>query len=382
MAGITGARGTGNVLAANRKLDMASRVALLEPESNPLTLLLNRLSKAKTVNPEYKHLEDESEPRFDLVNNATGYAAGATSIVVDNGAYFAQHYIVQVTRTGENMRVTGVSGNTLTVVRGVGSTAAAINDNDELLIIAVAQPEGDTSRPARTSNPSAVTNYTQIFRQPVEATETLRHSDSNTQPNDWAYQSKKNAIEHAKDIEYALWFGRPSENTSGSQPLRTTGGVWHWLTQNLTDAGGAFTEAEFRAALRPIYRYSSQKRIGFASPLVVDIINGFANGKLQMNQSDNTYGLAIFNYVTPHGSLRLVSHPLFEGTKYGSAMAVLDMDKVRYRYLANENGSRDTKLLRDRQAPDADTKKDEWLSEVGLEMGSAKAHGAVTNATS
>jgi hypothetical protein len=70
--------------------------------------------------------------------------------------------------------------NTLTVVRGVGGGAAAINDNDELLLIGSAQPEGDTSKPARSGNPTKVTNYTQIHRTPYESTETLIHSDTFT----------------------------------------------------------------------------------------------------------------------------------------------------------------------------------------------------------
>jgi hypothetical protein len=81
-----------------------------------------------------------------------------------NGPYFQPQNIIYVPRTGESMRVTAVAVNTLTVVRGVGSTAQALNDQEEILIANTAQPEGDASKPARTRNPTTVTNYTQIFR--------------------------------------------------------------------------------------------------------------------------------------------------------------------------------------------------------------------------
>jgi hypothetical protein len=62
----------------------------LEPEAAPLTVFTKKLSKKRTVNPAFNWLEDELAPRFDQVNNGAGYASGATSIVVDNGAYFAE----------------------------------------------------------------------------------------------------------------------------------------------------------------------------------------------------------------------------------------------------------------------------------------------------
>lgn len=382
MAVISGARGTGNVNQSQRKIDMSEKVLLLEPMAAPLTVLTARLSKNATHNPEYSHQEDALQNRFDAINNGAGYTSGNTSLVVDNGDRFAQDFIVRVTRTGENIRVVSVATNTLTVIRGVGSTAAALLDNDELLVIGAAAPEGDTSRPARSSNPAKVTNYTQIFRTPFESTETLRHSDSFTTPNDWEYNANKAGIEHAKSIEYSLWMGHPSEDLTGAQPRRTTGGVWHFLTSNITDAGGALTQAEWNTGLRPIFRYSSERRIAFCSMLAVDVLNGYPMGKLEFRQDDTTFGLAIFKFVTPHGVVRLVTHKLFEGAVYGGAIAVLDMDQLKYRFLSNDQGSRDTAILTDRQAPDADTKKSEYLSEIGLQFGQPLSHGAFTGITS
>jgi hypothetical protein len=384
MADVTGARGTGNVSQSQRKIDMAQKVLELEPNAAPLTVLSKMLGKRAAVNPEYSWQQDDLEPRFDAINNGAGYSNSATSLVVDNGAYFAQHYLVKVTRTGEVIRVTAVSSNTLTVVRGVGGGAAALNDNDELLIIGVAQPEGDTSRPARSSNPTKVTNYTEIFRTPVEATGTLLSSDQFTTPHDWPRQLNKAGIEHQKDIEYAIWLGAPSEDLTGSQPRRTTGGVLHYADQNHTDAGGAFTEAEFFAALRPVYRYSSDRRVAFGSMLAVDVLNSYPRGNIQVQQAGNpdTYGLQVFKYVSPHGTLRLITHRLFEGTVYSGYLVVLDMDQITYRFLGGGvEGSRDTHIRQDIQPPDEDGRKSEYLTEGGLEFGQSKAHGVISNIT-
>lgn len=381
MAAITGARGTINVEQAQRRIDMSAAIDLLEPDAAPLTLLSKRASKKATVNPQFKWLQDVLAPRFDAINFGAGYAAGATSVVVDNGSYFAEHDLVEVTRTRELMRVTAVATNTLTVVRGVGSTAAAIVDNDELLIIGSAQPEGDTSKPARSDNPTSATNYTQIFRLPWEATETWRHSESETRPDDWEHQANLKGIEHAKDIEYAFWMGRPSENTTGSQPRRTTGGAFHFITTNILDAGGTLTETELSTAFRTAFRYGRKRKVAFMSALTTSVVNAFAQGRLETRQGEGTYGLAIREFISPFGTFDVVTHWLFEGTKYSGYTAILDMEYVSYRYLANQRGSRDTHINDNIQARDADTMKSEYLTEAGLQFGQEKAHQLITGTT-
>jgi hypothetical protein len=380
---IQGARSTGNILADQRKIDMSSRILELEPNAAPLTVLTKMLNKQKTGNPEFSGLEDEPEPRFDAVNNGAGYTNSATSVVVDNGPYFRQDFLVKVTRTGEVMRVSSVSTNTLTLVRGIGGGAAALVDNDELLIVGVATPEGDTSRTPVSTKAVKVTNYCEIFRDPFQMTGTAYHSEVTTNPHDWEFQANKKGREHAKSIEYALWLGKPSEDVTDTEhPRRTTGGVFHFATSNITDAGGAFTEAELWAALRPVFRYSSDRRVAFCSMLAVDVMQGFPRGKLHVTQSEQTYGLNVMKFVSPHGELRLITHKLFEGTVYSGYIAILDMDQIQYRYLANEHGSRDTHINRDIQENDRDGKKDEYLTEAGLQFGMARAHGLVTGITS
>ena len=57
-------------------------------------------------------------------------------------------------------------------------------------------------------------------------------------------------------------------------------------------------------------------------------------------------------------------------------MWVLDTDVVKYRFLSNKKrGSRDSSVRTNIQPPDADGRKDEWLTEAGLQFGSEKRHG-------
>ena len=382
MAAFAGSRGTANILADQREIDMADKIAELEPDASPLTVFVKRLNKRKTINPKFEWLENDLEPRFDAINDATPPVAATTTWTVDNGDRFHAQDIVYVTRTGETVRVTAVSTNDLTVVRGVGSTAADLADDDELLIIGSAAREGDTSKTPVSHNPTKITGYTQIFRTPFELTETLRHSANQTKPHDWNLQANHAGIEHMKDLEYAFLFGHPSETIPASEhPRRTTGGFYHYATQNETDAGGTLTETEFFAGLRTVFRYGSKTKLGLASRLAVDVLNSFPRGKLEVTQSEKTYGVRVMRYISPHGDLNLVTHNLLEGEEFGGHIAIVDLDNTAYRYLANENGSRDSKILTNRQANDADTRKDEYLAEVGLQIGQPKTHGSITGIT-
>lgn len=382
-APITATRGTGNVQSTILRIDMAQRVLELEPSSTPFLVLSKRADKRSAHNPKFQWHEDELEPRFDRVNGTTGTG---TSVVVDNSEYFGLDDVVLVSRTGELMRVTAITTgtDTLTVVRGVGAAAVALVDNDELIILSSAAQEGANDQEAQSLNPAAVFNYTQIFRDPVAMTETMRHTDTETEPHDWDRQLNRKGIEHAKSIEYAGLFGKPSEDTSGAHPRRTTGGFQHFLsTNNNTDAGGAYTEAEFFASLRPGFRYGSKTKLAMAAPLVVDVLNGFPRGKLEVQQHEggDTYGLNVTRYRSPHGILNVVTHWLLEGDKYANEMFIVDLSNIAYRYLQNRNGSRDTHVRKNIQSPGADARKDEYLTECGWEFGLPRTHAKVTNIT-
>lgn len=373
---VTGQRGTTTIEPKQRRVDMADKILLLEPDAAPLTVISKNISKVSTKNAKFEWMEDELDPRFD-VTTATS-AAADTTIDVANGGYFRAQQIVYVPRTGETFRVVSVATNVLTVVRGVGSTAVDMLSGEELLILNTAQPEGDASKPAVSRNPTPVFNYTQIIRTEWDATETELHSE-NEGGDDWDHQAAKHGIEHKKSIEYGLMAGHPSEDTSSGQARRTTGGFAHFVTTNVTDVGGTMTELEFFTALRPMFRYGAKEKWGLASALVVDVLNTFPRGKLEFRQSDKTFGLRIVQYVSPHGTLNIVTHWLLEGATLGGQLWVLDTDVVKYRYLQNKRGSRDSAVYTNIQANDVDGRKDEWKSECGLQFGLEKRHGKVVN---
>jgi len=380
MATITGAMGTTTVLSNQLAIDIGNEISLLEPDVQPLAVFSRAANKEKTVATKFKWLEDESKARFDTTSSTATNVA--TVIPVSNGVYYQQWDQVLNTRTGEQFRVDSVSGNELVVTRAIGSTGTAMNSGDELMIIGTAQPEGDTSKPARAKQPSLVENFTQIFRTPFEVTGTLQAVSFMVKPSEWNRLARNAGIEHAKDIEYSFVLGRKSATTPGATEDRTTGGVLSFITSNQTDAGGNLTEAEFNAAMLQAMRYGSSSKLAIASGVGVSALNKFPSSKQITKNDETTYGMNVTHYTSPFGSLNLVYHRLLEGQKYGGYIIIVDMAQVAYRYLANDEVSRDTKVLPNRQPNDADGTKSEYLSECGLRFGLQRTHALITGITS
>jgi hypothetical protein len=380
MTQVKGVRDTANIQQAKLKIDMSEKIALLQPEKTPFITFLKRAKANSQVanNPKYNWMEDDLGARWDAVNQATETAVG-TSVVVDNGDYFSAGDIVKVPRTAEVILVTDISTNTLTVVRGYGVTAAALlNDNDPLVIIGNANEEGSGTREIKTTLEQEVFNYTQIFKTPFGVTNT-QNATAMYGGNDLSYQQKKKGIEHMMDISRGFWFGEKKLDTSGSKPKRSTAGLLSFLSGNNYDAGGQLTKSEFDQNVGEVaFKYGSSEKLMLCSARMLSVVNSWADAKLQIEQGEKTFGLNVVKYITPFGILNLVHDPLLEGAVYGGYAAVIDVENVKYRPLKG----RDTKLETNIQANDEDQRKDQYLTEAGLEVRLPKTHALITGVTS
>ena len=380
---VIGQRGNANTPERGQEIDMREKILELEPDSSPLLILSKKAQSEAAINYKYSWWEDKLNVRFDAAGEEVN--AAATKVKVGNALMWAADDVIYNTRTGETIRVTGTEGEKIVMVRGVGSTAATIKAEDELLRVGSAAQQGALDKPARSKNPVEIVNYTQIFRDPVDETATRRATQDRTKPRDWDRQMNHTGIEHAKDIEYAAMLGHPSNDLTGSQPRSTTGGFNHYATQNVTDVGGEMTEPEFWNALTPTFRFGSSKKLGLLSQNVATIVTNFPRSKAITTDPDpsKTYGIHMVQMITPHGKvLNLVVHWLLEGKELAKQMWIVDLANTGYRYLAGEGENRDTHVKHNIQAPGQDGRKDEYLTECGFVFGQALTHGKVVNITS
>ena len=375
-------RGTGNTVAGRRVVDMAKKIDVLEPDSAPLIQLSKKIKKTEIFNPEFKWMDEESLTKVDAINYSTGYSDSATSLIVDTVAIFRPGDVVKNVTTGEQMLVTDstTTANTIVVRRGFGSTtAASITDNDVLMIVGNANPEGATARTPKIQDQTVRTNYSQIYRTPFGVTRTADKSKMYG-GNDLKHQRMTQMIEHQKEQERSAWWGEPYEDsTNDAHPRRTTGGADYWISTNGKDVSGAATQLEFNEFLRVGFRYGGRKKWLFSAPLITDAISYWGAQKLQVAPKDKTFGIDVQQWLTPFGMINIVNSNLFtEVTTYAGYAYLIDPTQPEYAYLTGS----DTKLKTNIQANDEDGQKDEYITEAGLRFWSEKKASVMYGATS
>jgi len=313
---------------------------------------------------------------------------------------------------------------------GAGVTLSGAVDYDntnnlaqEVQVIGSAFPQGVTDLTTECYylpiNPG---NYTQIFRTPFSFTGSalvtpVKFDDTGIYKD----KAKQHSIDHMIEMELAFIFGHkyrnatnvanattPVATTGVGLPLYTTGGIvgtfldaWELgdtaatalygfgygnaAVTNTSDAAhdaddhariirntsGTINEKMYDTYLERLFRTTSNT----SNEKLVLCGSGFLKVMNQMYRSQSTFvfyppsgdtfGLEIVAHKTSFGTIYYKTHPLFSrnaALRYNALF--LDVHSLRYRNMSK----RDTQLLKNRQPPDADYRKDEWFTEAGLEL--------------
>lgn len=373
-------RATGATLGVTSniiKLDVIDRIFYEDADLAPLTLFMRRMKKEVAKSFKYEWIEKQEMPQVDQVNNAGGYTAGAVSVVVDNGGYFFVNSLAVVQRTGEVLHVTGVSTNTLTVVRSWGGTAAAaLNDNDYLSIIGGAALEGAEAELPRAVKAAAAHNFTQIWRDGFGITETLNHTDLYGGKDIDNLQAEAGR-RHKKYMEMAWFYGERNADTSGDEPRRSAGGMKEFISTNSTDFSGIVTLEEIQTASESDFRYGAKTKLLYVPYAGASNISLVAKDHITTSKAppSETFGLRISRLRAQQGDYLIFAHPLFEGNEVAKRGFVIDPANVAYVPLQG----RDTMLKRDIQAPSADAVEHEWLTEATMRRTLERTHSIWDN---
>ena len=384
MANIAGVRTTSNIQQARRVVDMAKNIALLDPNDSPFVTFLKlakqdvRVAKA----PKIEWLEDDLIGAATQVNNGSGISisTSSTSIAVDDGSIFSVGDLISIPAYNLIYRITAISTNTLTAIQfGTAVASGTIADNSVVLKMGNAMEENSQAPAAKTTQEVACYNYTQIFRTPVSFSNTELATELYG-GKDRAYQRRKKALEHKRDIARAMYFGVRKEDTTGTTPRRTMGGLLSFLTESTAfdSSTQPLTYANFnKYVAQPVFSHGSKDKLLIAGPNLMNAINTWAEAKLVTEVDPAaTYGIRVKNLLTGYGDLKVIYDPLLADGYHAGYGMVIDTDNIRYAYLQG----RDTKLNTNIQAPDVDGVIDEYITECSLEVKLPKTHLLITGA--
>lgn len=396
MAQIIGVRDTRQSITNENTLvrNVGDEIVLLEPNGTPLLTFLMKLKKNKpTFSPRIEWLEDDFVARWGTVDATTVSTTGTSLGVVDGTQFVAGDLIVLPKATSsstapEQARVTAVSTNTLTIVRG--SNAVPIGASTAIRIVGSAAEEGSAVPSAKSTTKTTRISYTQIFRTAQKISKTEVATRQYGAPNgDRKNEQKKKLIEHKQKINAQALWGVASEGlTSGPSgfPIRTTMGINSTITTNVVDAGGTLTQKMFETFARATFRYGSTQKLLLCSPIIKSAINEWGKSYLMVKPMEKVLGVDINRVETGHGTFLVARDWMMENgvsgqSGFGNMALGIDLDECEYMYLSENGENRDTKLLENVLLDGSDSYVDEYLTECGFKFRFEKKHSKLFNVT-
>lgn len=323
--------------------------------------------------------------------------------------------------------VTAIANGYITV-RSIETQAniSALADNVglDVFVIGSASEEGGRSKTGGHTFPIEVTNYTQIFRTAFSFTRTalkagLRFDDSGV----YKTKAKKNSLRHMTIQELNTFFGvkrtdSVTNDDGDTVPETKSGGIEWFLKQyeigntanggvfdyrvggadvsaqtdwetyedkRIIDVNGTLTKDQFENLIERVFRVTSEEnyeKLCVCGSGVLKAFNQFCDRNsiktTTLNTKEDSYGMNMTKWESPYGTLYFKSHPLFNAdAAWRNDAFILDVGNLAYQPLNDS----DTELLTNRQPPDFDGRKDEWLTEAGLEVRFPETHMYVKGLT-
>ena len=374
-----GLRGTGDWGVDERPKNFREMILWRNPNgSAPLTALMSKMKTEKTDDPEFAWWEEEQNAV--RITDAVGELIGSTAWTLDSGGLkLVPGDLLLVAKTevagydNEIVEVTAITDDTnITVSRAAaGTTAAATGATATYTKIGNVYSEGSSSPDVTNENPVKQLNYTQIFKTAYELTGTVQVTRART-GDPLKNDKKRKMFQHSAALEFAWLFGKAFETTgSNGKPKRYTGGLREFITTNAKVYTIAATEDSFLDDIYKVFDYDAgnagNERLIFAGNGFLNSLNKIArnsgSSRINFDGTLKTYGMELQKWVLPQGTVMVRTHPLMNTHPiYTDSAFVIDPSAIVYRPL------RDTKPMDNIQAPDADTRKGQWLTEAGIEV--------------
>lgn len=393
---IQGLRTSDNFAANERPKNWREGILRLYPNGKaPLFGLTSAMKTRMVDDPEFNWWEKGlPSQRVALAANIT---TSTTDLTLASGALqMKAGTILYAEHTNELMRVVTdpTSDTTVTVTRGVaGTTATAITYagagvNPYLFMMGSSYPEGSAAPTGVNYDPTKRYNYTQIFRDTLEATRTALKTRLRT--TDQAKEAKRECAEiHSVGIEKAMWFSKRYEGTLEGKPWRMMNGVMQQIDSgNIETASTQLDMDELEEFLYKIFKYGSSEKMGFGGNRAVLTLQQAVrkNSSMQIVSGIKEYGMNVSRLISPFGELVFKTHPLFNqivggstgGTAYAgveSWLFVLDMANLQYVHLKDS----DTKYEAMLQDTGVDGVKSGYLSELSMELHHPTSHYLIKN---
>ncbi|MEA3273877.1 MAG: DUF5309 family protein [Pseudomonadota bacterium] len=358
---------------AQVKRDLADALSIVMQSEPSLLGLINHDGAAGATKHEW--MDDKLVAETDALNGAV--LVGANTFVVDGGAKFLADMVLAADGYDEVVRVSAVSGDDLTVVRGYGgTTAVAIADNTVIRIVSRPRPEATEKGDDPGREPTPFWNQREIFDFTARVSKTAQAVGLYGIDDAVDFKVQHGLQVLARRFNLAMIYGvRVQRDASDNGSL----GGFH---DQIRRAAGVIVDAAAAAISDTILNNAIESIVGlggrpnalWCNTNQARKISAFDSTNLQVVREDQRTGRAVYEFVSdlPMGIIpRIVVDQNYPKTKLG----VVDTTRLRWMPL-NARGLSDE----DATPPGADYVARRMLGEYRFEVHNAdSAHALIEN---
>ena len=214
-------------------------------------------------------------------------------------------------------------------------SSTTMADATRVLVSGNMNAEGASMPDTIVYDPTEWYNNTQIFRTPLEITGTAIATELRTNPQAYPKAQKECLKTHSMEREKAFWFSVPSStvNSDNGKPERTMMGIIPAIRGTYDGHGGpagtvgnyvtdsdysgkswlSGGEAWLNTQLETIFLYGNVNKMAFVGNSTLMAIQKLVqnNGDFMWGPDTTIYGIKVREWITPLGSIALMTHPLF-----------------------------------------------------------------------
>jgi len=369
---------SGNTLRVVPQVE--SKILQVEPASTPLLTLLDGLKRVEPLRGREFTIQ-EQWPKKWVGTSTAAYTAADVAITLDDGTFVSPDMIAYVPSTDEQMLVSSVAGNVVTVVRGstLGLSSYAIASGAEILFTAPALREGQDKGSDVHRAPGMMSGYTQKVDSSAGITDVAQGLQYYG-IDEYSRINQEMLKEFKKKINRMLLFSQPMKYTAaGTFPRWATGGLlWYSKLYNEFNMGGGVTWRAFDNVVRTVKRYggpeSGSKWI-LCGQKAASVFSGWAaeSGILTQDAGKNEFGFDVTRIKAGGMTLNIVEDWNFEGKDLDHVAIIVDN-----RYLALKESEGYT-VEQNVQTPGAHRKEWQMYRTVGLKCECPAAFGFLYN---
>jgi len=390
---VSGLRARADLTTNREDTDFERGIALLDPNTNPRTLITMEMGKEQVGTGDFHWFEDQLFPEVGQINYGTGYNSSATGLVVDDQTIFAIGDVVMDNNTRETMLVTSTAATYIGVIRDYGQStegwtalADTIADNDYIFVIGNAFENGHPFPAMRSTKEIDYVNYLQDFRTPAGVTEFHKNSNQRGE-QDWPFQLRKAGISHMRKIELATWWGKPYRGDKGAYDSSTgntapgvTAGFNHMIgqygptNQKLDETD--LTIDEFIDFMEYVFQYGSSTKLCFCPPSLRTFMDKVGISKLNTFTKDTLLGMAVSRWLSSHGEVIFVTHKMFtnpDSAVYKYAF-FLDAEELKWKQHQIDGATQLREPLGYKETGGTTVYKQEYQTIGGTKMGAIAHH--------